>query len=203
MFLCPECHKPAVDICDECGIFFDRPVFVVDEYSNSKPKNTKGYEKTTHLKEILGLFQGKDGINVPSHVIDLLKANLPSDTDLIDVVLIRSTLRKLKLSKYVECAQSKLFAIACKNPPYIRREIEDKLIRYFKQVIIPFNTHKPTNRKNLLNCDYVVFKLLELMNQHDILPFIPLLRSRIRLKQHDKLWAKICDELGWTFIKTI
>ena len=122
---------------------------------------------------------------------------------MIDVVSIRSTLRNLKLSKYVECAQSILFAITGKQPPYIRREIEDKLIRYFTQVILPFNTHKPTNRKNLLNCDYVVFKLLELMNQHDILPFIPLLRSRIRLKQHDKLWAKICDELGWAFIKTI
>ena len=59
---CPECYQPMDKLCTDCGIFFDEPVFIVDEFTNAKPKTQKGYEKISHFKEVLGLFQGKDDI---------------------------------------------------------------------------------------------------------------------------------------------
>jgi hypothetical protein len=47
-----------------------------------------------------------------------------------------------------------------------------------------------------------LFKLLELMDQSELFPQVPLLRTRLRLRQHDFLWKKVCDELGWTWKQT-
>mgnify|MGYP003350459490 CR=1 FL=1 len=82
------------------------------------------------MKEVLGIFQGKDDINIPPHIVDLLKANLPNEDHLIDVALIRSTLRRHKLSKYVDCSQSTLFAITGKHPPRVKREVEDNYMSH-------------------------------------------------------------------------
>ena len=51
-----------------------------------------------------------------------------------------------------------------------------------------------------MNYYYLLFKLIELMGQTELLPRVPLLRTRLRLRQH--LWKKVCDELGWTWKQT-
>ena len=57
-------------------------------------------------------------------------------------------------------------------------------------------------RRSFLNYYYILFKLLELMGQTELLPRVTLLRTRLRLRQHDFLWKKVCDELGWTWKQT-
>ncbi len=54
-------------------------------------------------------------------------------------------------------------------------------------------------RRSFLNYYYILFKLLELMGQKELLPQVPLLRTRLRLRQHDLIWKKVCEELGWTW----
>ncbi len=54
-------------------------------------------------------------------------------------------------------------------------------------------------RRNLLNYYNILLKLLVLMGQTELLPQAPLLRTRVRLKQHGLLWKKVCAELGWTW----
>ncbi len=41
-------------------------------------------------------------------------------------------MRKLKLTKYMENFYYILFAVTGRQPPYIKREIEDKIMRMFK-----------------------------------------------------------------------
>ena len=55
-------------------------------------------------------------------------------------------------------------------------------------------------RRSFLNYYYILFKLLELMGQTELLPQVPLLRPRLRLRQHDFIWKK--DELEWTWKQT-
>ena len=50
---------------------------------------------------------------------------------------------------------------------------------------------------------YVVYKLLELMGQNELMKDIPLLKTKARLKQHDQVWLAICEELGWRYIQTV
>ena len=86
--------------------------------------------------------------------------------------------------------------------PYIKREIEDKMVRLFKQVERVFGlvrSRVPFARTSFLNYYYVLFKLLDSLHQPELLHRIPLLKTYVRLKQHDALWRHICEELDWTF----
>ena len=88
------------------------------------------------------------------------------------------------------------------QPPYIKREIEDKIVRMFKLIDCVWCSIGRDKRRSFLNYYYILFKLLELMGQTELLPQVPLLRTRLRLRQHDFIWQKVCDELGWTWKQT-
>ncbi len=53
--------------------------------------------------------------------------------------------------------------------------------------------------RSFLNYYYLLFKLVKLMGQNELLPKVPPLRTRLRLTQHDFIWKKVCDELGCTW----
>jgi hypothetical protein len=57
-------------------------------------------------------------------------------------------------------------------------------------------------RTSFLNYYYVIYKLLELLNQNELMQKVPMLTTNIRLKHHDILWGYICDELDWPFKPT-
>jgi hypothetical protein len=35
------------------------------------------------------------------------------------------------------------------------------------------------------------------------LKYFPLLKSRDKLHQQEQIWKKICDDLGWKFVRSI
>ena len=66
--------------------------------------------------------------------------------------------------------------------------------KQFKQIEQAYCSVRPTGwfaRRSFLNYYYVIFKLLELLKQHDLLPKIPLLKTKLRLRQHDALWKNL------------
>ena len=84
--------------------------------------------------------------------------------------------------------------------PYIRREAEDKMVRLFKQVERVYGVTR--HLANFARTNFcVVYKLLESL-QPELLHRVPLLKTSLRLKQHDTLWRDICEELDWTFRPT-
>ena len=89
--------------------------------------------------------------------------------------------------------------------PYIKREIEDKMIRLFKQLDRVFglvHSRVPFARTSFLNYYYVLFKLLDYLLQPELLHRVPLLKTHVRVKQHDAIWRHICEELDWPFSPT-
>ena len=67
------------------------------------------------------------------------------------------------------------------------------MIKQFKQVEQAYCSVRPTGwfaRRSFLNYYYVIYKLLELLKQDGILPKILLLKTKLRLRQHDALWNK-------------
>ncbi len=87
--------------------------------------------------------------------------------------------------------------------PYVKREIEDKMIRLFKQLERVFGLVRsmvPFARTSFLNYYYV--KLLDYLLQPELLHRIPLLKTHVRVKQHDAVWRHICEELDWPFWPT-
>ena len=95
-----------------------------------------------------------------------------------------------------------LFAITGKQPPYMKRDIEGKLVRMFKMIDRTWCTIERDRRRSFLNYYYIIYKLLEFMGQTDLMLQVPLLRTRLRLRHHDLLWEKVCEKLGWTWTPT-
>ncbi len=56
-----------------------------------------------------------------------------------------------------------LSALTGERPPYIKREIEDKIVRIFKMIDRVWFSLEWDRRRSFLNYLYNLFKLLELM----------------------------------------
>ena len=209
---CPECREAMIDeVCYECGVFYEKQEYVVTDLSNYKVRHKRIYKRLDHFKEVLCQFQGTEGKHIPQEVIEGIRDNIASprtptvkDKGSITLLDMKQSLRKLKLNKYVENIFYIQHVLVGTTLPYIRREAEDKMVRLFKQVERVYGvTRHLANfaRTSFLNYYYVLYKLLESL-QPELLHRVPLLKTSLRLKQHDTLWRDICEELDWTFRPT-
>ena len=199
------CREPMGEMCEECGVFFEKQEFVVTDLSNFKIKHKRIYKRLDHFKEVLSQFQGKEGKEIPKEVVDKLRENINKEKTTITLNDVKLGLRKLKLNKYVENILYIHHVLTGTPLPYIKREMEDKMVRLFRQLDRVFGLVRskvPFARTSFLNYYYVLFKLLDAMSQSDLLYRVPLLKTSVRLKQHDALWRHICEELDWTFKPT-
>ena len=191
------------EMCEECGVFYETQEFIVTDLSNFKIKHKRIYKRLDHFKEVLSQFQGKEGKDIPRTVIERLRESIKNDSPTI--LEVKQNLRKLKLNKYVENVFYIHHVLSGTPLPYIKREIEDKMIRLFKQLERVFGlvrSRVPFARTSFLNYYYVLFKLLDYLQQPELLHRVPLLKTHVRVKQHDALWHHICDELDWPFRPT-
>jgi len=208
---CPVCDNPMVkrtpwgnDICYECGAFYDTPEFVITNLNYGKTIQKRAYKRLDHFKEVLYQFQGKEGRQIPADVFDKVKASIGKDKEHITTLDIKQCLRRLKLGKYVENIFYIDHVLSGTPLPYIRREVEDKMVRLFKQVERIFGTVRSRvgfARTSFLNYYYVIYKLLESL-QPELLPRVPLIKTSGRLKHHDAMWKELCEELGWGYVPT-
>ena len=191
------------EMCEECGVFYETQEFIVTDLSNFKIKHRRIYKRLDHFKEVLSQFQGKEGKDIPRTVIERLRESIKNDSPTI--LEVKQNLRKLKLNKYVENVFYIHHVLSGTPLPYIKREIEDKMIRLFKQLERVFGlvrSRVPFARTSFLNYYYVLFKLLDYLQQPELLHRVPLLKTHVRVKQHDALWRHICEELDWPFRPT-
>jgi hypothetical protein len=65
-----------------------------------------------------------------------------------------------------------------------------------------WSTIEKDKRMSFLNYYFIIYKLLELMGQTELMTQVPLLKTRLRIKQHNVLWQKVCESLEWTWLPT-
>jgi hypothetical protein len=88
------------------------------------------------------------------------------------------------------------------QPPNFKREIEEKIVTMFKMIDRLWCTIEKDRRMSFLNYYYIIHKLLELMGQTELMLQVPLLKTRLRIKQHDTLWNQVCEKLDWGWLPT-
>jgi len=201
MRICPECKASIDKMCDECGVFFDEPEYIVTDLYNYNQRHQRCYKREDHFKEVLYQFQGKEGKDITPEVLKTIKDQV-NDITTLNITEVRQILRRLKMTKYVENAFYITFALSGEQPPYIPKDVEDKVTRMFSRIITAYSNIDAKKRKSFPNYYFILFKLLELMGQTSLLARVPLLQTRSRIKQHDHLWEQLCSELDWKFIPT-
>lgn len=165
------------------------------------------YNRINHFNEWINQTQGKETTEIPEEVFDKiyleLKKNKIDNMATLDYDKIKAILKKIKINKYYEHIPYILNRITGKINPQLNPELEEKLRNMFKEIQVPFLKHSPQNRKNFLSYSYVLHKFLELLGEDKYLEYFPLLKSREKLHQQEQTWKKICEELGWQFIRSI
>ncbi len=204
-----EISSEGILVCPRCGS--EEYALVVSDFPSfrdpPKEKNNYAYKKINHLNEILNQFQAKESTIIPEDVmnevvLEIRKRRIANIADLTEED-IRQILKKLNRSKYYEHRAHILSRLNGNPPPTITPEIEEKIRAMFQDIQAPFLIYCPDDRTNFLSYSYILYKFFELLELDEYKVFFPLLKSRDRLIAHDTIWQKICEYLGWEFIRSV
>ena len=163
------------------------------------------YKRINHFREILAQFQAKETTQIPDEVIENIIQQIKKERiDLTHMTNKRTKdiLKKLGYNKYYEHIPFIKDKLGIK-PPIMSSDLETTLCNLFMDIQGPYAKFCPEDRVNFLNYYYTVYKLCELLDQTQFLPFFPMLKDREKRIEQDEIWKNICEELGWEYIPTI
>jgi hypothetical protein len=203
------CLNEANLTCSKCG---HQEFILVDSDKPSykdPPREVSyyAYKKINHFNEWLAQFQAKESTEIPNEVYDeilvQLKKEKITDMSALKQTKLREILRKMKASKYYEHIPHIINRLNGQNAPFMSREDEEKLRHMFREIQPSFKKHCPKGRRNFLSYGYVLYKFCELLEMDEYLSCFPLLKNRDKLYLQDKTWEKICQDMGWQYIRTV
>jgi hypothetical protein len=211
---CPVCNSEMLFNetfldCPDCGY---RDCILVDSEKPSykdppREMSYYAYKKINHLNEWLAQFQAKETTEISQGILDMIRTELRKEriTDMSKVKpsKLKEIIKKLKLNRCYDHVAHILNRLNGISAPVLSREIEEKLRFMFKEIQYSFVKHCPKKRSNFLSYSFVLYKFCELLELDEYLPCFPLLKSREKLYMQDKIWQKICEDMGWEFIRTV
>lgn len=220
--VCQECliekmiiQSESMLVCPDCG---DSEYIILN---NDKPNykeistdvNCFAYKKKNHFKEILNQIQGKESTTIPEEVyqkimLELKKTRIKPAN--VKKSKIREILKKIGHSKYYEHRSNIIYKMKGIPPITLSREIEDRLLLMFDELLKPYAKCCPKNRSNFLNYYYAIRKMCEILGIKEILKteHLPILKSRKKLAEHDQIWKEMMKILHekdpmWIFIPSL
>ncbi len=199
MLGCPKCgHEEFILIDSEKPSYKDPP----------REISYFAYKKINHFNEWLAQFQAKENTDIPQEVLEAIMKELKkeriSDPKRVKKEKILEILRKLKMPKMYDHVQQIKNRIQHQMTNLtLSKEMEEKLQYLFKEIQPAWIKFCPRDRSNFLSYPYVLYKLCQLLDMDEFLPYFQLLKSREKLYQQDQTWEKICKEMQWQFIRSI
>jgi hypothetical protein len=214
---CSFCKGVNKDILVNEGLIYCRDCYTIENIitDNEKPSYKDppkeisyfSYKRINHFSEWLNQIQGKETTDIPEEVFNkiILELNKQRVYNLAKVtpIKIREILKKYKINKYYEHIPYILNKITGIPNPHLSPDLEDTLKNMFKEIQVPFLKYSPIDRKNFLSYSYVLHKFIQILDRTEFLKHFPLLKSRDKLHQQEQIWKKICEDLGWKFIRSI
>lgn len=212
---CPTCGinrkiivSDAIMVCPQCGNE-TKTIIESDKPSYRDPPHENmyfAYKRINHFKEQLSHFQAKETTKIPQEVYDAILVEFKKEkrTNLANLnkQKVKRYLQKyshLGYSKYYENINQIICHLNGYKPFYMKPEVEEQLCNMFIKIQEPFDRHCPQGRTNFLSYAYVIYKFCQLLGYYEYLQYFSLLKSKDKLRQQDKIWKKICGELGWIY----
>mgnify|MGYP001217892824 CR=1 FL=1 len=195
--------------CNKCG--YTQTILLCNDKISYKdvPREISyfAYKRINHFNEWLAQFQAKETTEIPKYiytdVMNEFNKNINSNINRITYKQVREILKKLKYNKYYEHIPHIITVIGGNKAPALLNQYEELLRNMFKEIQIPFMNNCPNERKNFLSYSYVLHKFCQLLELDDLLIHFPLLKSREKLQQQDKIWENICKDLKWQYIASV
>jgi hypothetical protein len=163
------------------------------------------YKRINHFREILAQFQAKESTQIPVDIIENIHKEIKKYRHSIATITNKETkdiLKKFGHNKYYEHIPFIKDKLGIK-PPVMGPELEDRLCNLFMELQRPYAKYCPEDRVNFLNYYYTIYKLCQLLEEDEFLPYFPMLKEREKRLEQDNIWKNICKDLNWQFIPTI
>jgi hypothetical protein len=196
ILVCNQCHKHIQYLVENEKSAYKEPPIEACFYA---------YKRINHFREILAQFQAKETTQIPEEVLENIKNQIRKeriDLSQLNNKKAKDILKKLGYNKYYEHIPFIKDKLGIK-PPVMTPELEESLCNLFMEIQGPYAKFCPDDRVNFLNYYYTVYKLCELLDQPQFLPYFPMLKDREKRIEQDEIWKKICESLDWEFIPTI
>lgn len=218
-YICNTCNSKKIVLsndssmlCPSCGVselFFDTGAAALSyEQEIATDTNTCfSYKRISHFNEWLAQFQAKETTEIPQELIENVinefkKARIYNTKD-ITQTKVKQFLKKLKYNKYYDHVPHITNMLNGIKPPTVGFDLEERLRNMFREIQEPFEKSKPKSRSNFLSYSYCLYKFCELLGKDEFLNCFPLLKSREKLHEQDKMWKSICNDLSWQYIPTV
>lgn len=192
-YICPSCGEEELTMIDS-----DRPSF-----KDPPPDaNYFAYKRINHFNELLAQFQAKESTHIPKEVFDTIHKELKKQRKTVkdlDYDLVKEFLKKHKDKRYDQYYDHIFHIINRMNgdkPLTMTPEMENNLRYLFLQIQEPFDKYCPTDRKNFLSYTFVFFRFCQLLGYTEYLKYFPLLKSKNKLYQQEKIFQQIMEEIG-------
>ena len=213
--ICNVCNKgeliPLVNdgllICNVCSNQFSNLIECEKPSYKEPPKEVcfYAYKRINHFREIIAQFQAKETTQISDEIIEKIRQQIIKERISIENLTnkhAKDILKRLNLNKYYEHIPFIKDKLGIK-PPVMSQELETTLCNLFIEIQAPYAKFCPEGRVNFLNYYYTIYKLCELLNEREFLPYFPMLKDRDKRVEQDEIWKKICQELDWEFIPTL
>ena len=213
--ICSHCHQgelipveqEGILVCNNCSIN-TKALIECDRPSYKDPPKEicfYAYKRINHFREILAQFQAKETTQIPADILENIKLQIKKeriDVKTMSNPMAKDILKKLGYNKYYEHIPFIKDKLGVK-PPVMTQELEEILCNLFMDIQAPYAKYCPYDRVNFLNYYYTIYKLCELLEQTQFLPYFPMLKDRDKQIEQDQIWKHICNDLDWDFIQTI
>jgi predicted nucleic-acid-binding Zn-ribbon protein len=229
--ICKECESSEIVhdtkisqlICQECGYteFYlddDTPQWS-DEVQVSTPFK---YTRINNFRVHLQRLQGVEAKTIPDEVIENLRqAFVSRRIDLMKVnrKMIRERLKDIGIkdgvdhTKYYNNSPTILSKLTNQRPPILSQEFIEELERDFLRIEKSFERHIDkfeSNRTHFFSYNFVFNKLFRKMqesypddeNISKLIDHFPLLKSRQKLVEQDRVWKYIANDMNWTYFRS-
>lgn len=209
--ICETCNVPKIlqyreskFICPQCGI--EETTFIDSDrpsFKDPPPEaNYFAYKRINHFNELLAQFQAKESTHIPKEVFEMIKMELKKNrlsVKDLDYDRVKEYLKKHSDKKYNQYYDHIFHIINRLNgdkPLNMTPEMESNLRFLFLQIQEPFNKYCPEERKNFISYNFVFYKFCQMLGYREFLKYFPLLKSKDKLYEQEKIWQKIMNEIG-------
>jgi len=215
--VCPTCdtlriYDPVCGtlICEGCGIaihdgFLSSKCSFKDIQTMESSKQFE-YKRVGHCKYWILKIQGKEPADIPKEVYTGIEKEIAKERiknrETITPTKVRVWLKKIGHSKHYDHIVLITRHIGGTKSIDIPQDREEKLINLFKEVEEIFEIVKPSYMSNFMSFPYTLYKICELLEWDEYLPWFKLLTRDERLLKQDDVWKKICKGLKWEFHPT-
>jgi len=214
-YYCSTCNvakhliqNESILVCTSCGSFENfldntqNSITYEQEIHTESNINHGIYKRMSHFNDILSSCQGKTNVSIPNDLLDNIKNEMKKqkiNEDTLNDKKMKIILKKIKASKFYDQTNKIISIITNKQLLYIPNSVEQSLKNMFRQIQEPFEKYKPSNRSNFLSYSYCFYQLLKLLGEIQYASLFPLLKSKDKLREQDRIWKNICIDLGWQF----